>query len=52
MHKGLGCCMQCCAGVRVAESVVTANGVHWVSLHTIKQFGAVEQAMGRMVAQP
>ena len=52
MHKGLGCCMQCCAGVRVAERVVTAHGVHLASLHALKQYGTVEQAMGRMVAQP
>ena len=52
MHTGLGCCMQCCAGLRVAERVLTAHGVHLASLHTPKQYGTVEQAMGRMVAQP
>ena len=41
---------QCCAGLRVAEGVVTAHGVHLAFLHTPKQYGAVEQAMGRMVA--
>jgi hypothetical protein len=51
MHKGLGCCMhQCCAGLRVAEMVVTAHGVHLAFLHTPKQYGTGEQAMGRMVA--
>ena len=49
---GRGCCRQCCAGLGVAERVVTAHGVHLASLHTPKQYGAVEQAMGRMVAQP
>ena len=53
MHKGLGCCRQCCVGLQVAERVVTAHEVHLgASLHTPKQYGAVEQAMGRMVAQP
>ncbi len=41
---------QCCAGLRVAEGVVTAHGVHLASLHTPKQYGTVEQAMGRMVS--
>ncbi len=52
MHKGLGCRRQCCVGLRVAERVETAHGVHLASLHTPKQYGAVEQAMGRIVAQP
>ncbi len=52
MHRGLGCCRQCCAGLRVAERVVTAHGVHLASLHALKQYGTVAQAMGRMVAQP
>ena len=49
---GLGCCRQCCAGLGVAERVVTAHGVHLASVHTPLQYGAVEQAMGRMVALP
>ena len=52
MHKRLGCCRQCCVGLGVAKRVVTAHGVHLASLHAPKQYGAVEQAMGRMVAQP
>ncbi len=38
------------AGLRVAERGVTAHGVHLAFCHTPKQYGAVEQAMGRMVA--
>ena len=52
MHKGLGCCRKRRESLRVEERVVTAHGVHLASLHTPKQYGAAEQAMGRMVAQP
>ncbi len=50
--KGHGCSRQRCAGLRLADRVTTAHGVHLASLHTPKQYGAVEQAVGRMVAQP
>ena len=39
-------------GLRVEERGVTARGLHVASIHATKQYGAVEQAMGRMVAQP